>query len=320
VTTLTVFTPTYNRAHTLPRVFDSLQRQTSRDFRWLVVDDGSSDNTETLVKQWQARADFKVEYVFQQNRGKHSAHNAAVARATTELLMILDSDDELLPRAVEIITSTWRGTTAAERAGLAGIWTLCADPAGNVIGTPWPQDVFDSSLQDLRYRHKVVDKEMLPTFVTDVLKQHPFPRTPPGSCPYIPESYVWMAITRTRRLRFLNVPCRIYHPGEGLSTAARGEYALSHCTVFAYLSPLASDLEWFGHWPRFFIMNAIQAARYAIFSRRFWQLARPLSWKAQALLLCAAPVSMALIARDFLTGRIGREISGARDLQKAHME
>jgi glycosyltransferase involved in cell wall biosynthesis len=319
VTTLTVFTPTYNRAHTLARLFESLQRQTSRDFRWLVVDDGSSDDTETLVKHWQATSNFTVEYVFQQNRGKHCAHNAAVARATTELFMIVDSDDELLPHAVDLITSTWRGMSPEQRAGVAGIWTLCADPAGNLIGGPFRRDDFYASLQELRYLEEV-DKEMLPTFTTEMLRRHPFPETAPGVCPWIPESYVWMQITRIRPLRFLNVACRLYHQGDGLNAMARSEYLLSRCIVFGYLSPLANELAWFRHRPLFFIASAIQAARYAIFCGRFWELARPLSWKAQALLLCAAPVSMALLARDRLSGRIAREASAGRQLHKAATE
>ena len=316
MTTLTVFTPTFNRAHTLARVYESLQRQTSRDFRWLVVDDGSTDDTRTLVERWQASADFAVEYVFQENRGKHSAHNAAVARATTELFMIVDSDDELLPRAVALITSTWAAMSADEQAKTAGIWSLCADPEGRIVGGPFPRDNFDASLQELKYTQSV-DKEMLPTFKTEVLRRHPFPETGVGVCPYIPESYVWMQITRTRTLRFLNVPCRVYHQGDGLIEMARSEYPLSRCIVFGYLSPLANDFEWFRLRPGFFFFNAVQAGRYGIFSGLFWHLARPLSWQAQVLLVCAAPLGIALLARDWVTGRIARQLSAARNIRKA---
>ena len=98
---ITVFTPTYNRAHTLERLFDSLMAQTSREFEWLVVDDGSTDQTESLIKEFSAKAAFSVRYIYQTNGGKHRAHNAAIKLAAGELVIILDSDDCLLPHAVE---------------------------------------------------------------------------------------------------------------------------------------------------------------------------------------------------------------------------
>ena len=310
--TLTIFTPTYNRAHTLPRVFESLGRQTSRDFCWLVVDDGSTDGTRELVRQWQSVAPFAVEYLYQPNSGKHNAHNAAVSRATTALFTIVDSDDELLPHAVERLVTAWQEASATDRATLAGIWTLCADTAGGIVDGAFPFDVMDTTLQELRYRHGM-NKEMLPTFVTEVLRRHPFPSTPPGACPYIPEGYVWMHITRSRPLRFLNVPCRVYHRSDGLSVMGREEYRLSHCIVFGYLGPVAYDLDWFWSHPRLFLMNAVQAARYAIFSGQFAKLLRPLSWMPRALLIAAAPVALGLLARDHLTGRIAKQLRPAAE-------
>lgn len=310
--TLTVFTPTYNRAHTLPRLFHSLQRQSSRDFVWLVIDDGSVDDTRALMQDYQRSADFPVQYIYQRNRGKHGAHNVAVARAATALFAIVDSDDELLPHAVETLTSVWQNMDAAEKSRIGGIWTLCEDANGNIVGGPFPRAVFDASLQDLRYKHRI-NKEMLPTFVTDVLRAHPFPETPAGVCPYIPESYVWMRITRTQPLRFLNAVCRVYHPGEdGLLAMGTNEYRLSRCIVFGYLAPLANDLRWFWSYPQLFLLNSIQAARYAIFSRQFWKLSAPLSYFARLLLVCAAPIALALLARDSLTGRIERQLKNSR--------
>ena len=307
--TLTIFTPTFNRAHTLPRVYESLLAQTSRDFMWLVIDDGSTDGTRDLVQQWQSRAPFEVQYLYQVNSGKHNAHNAAVAQATTELFSIVDSDDELLPHAVERITGTWNSVTELEKASLAGVWTLCQDPEGNIVDGAFSEPMIDATLQELHYGQGM-NKEMLPTFSTQVLRRHPFPRTAPGVCPYIPESYVWMKITRTHKLRFLNEACRIYHPSEGLTVMGRQEYRLSRCIVFGYLAPVANDLDWFWSQPRLFVESAVQAARYAIFSRQFWRLARPLSWRSRLLLLAAAPFALLLLARDRLSGRIARQLAG----------
>ena len=316
MTTLTVFTPTFNRAHTLPRAYASLERQTSRDFAWLVIDDGSTDDTKTLVGAWKPVADFEIHYVYQENRGKHAAHNCAVAHAESDLLLIMDSDDELLPTAVSQITDAWKSMTAEEKLRIVGIWTLCVDPEGRIIGGSFPCEVFDCSLQELHYRHKI-SKEMLPTFVTAVLRRHPFPVTAPGTCPYIPESYIWMSITRNHLIRFLNVPCRIYNKEEGgLLSMARDEYRLSRCIVYGYLSPLTSDLDWFWMRPSWFLFNAVQAARYALFSRQFRKLTKPLSITAKALLAAAVPLALLLIAKDVLSGRIARQLGPTHELER----
>ena len=311
MSTLTIFTPTYNRAHTLPRLCESLARQTLNDFLWLVVDDGSTDGTRELVSGLQARAPFPIEYVFQVNQGKHNAHNTAVGCAHTELFLIIDSDDELLPNAVEVIVSAWKRMTPHERTAIAGIWTLCRTPEGKVIGGSLPSDAFDMTLQELRFRHKD-NREFMPAFETAVLRDHPFPVTPPGDCPFLPEDYVWTRITRTRAIRFLNVPCRIYHEGAGLLTMARDQYRWSRPAAYGYFAPLTNEIEWFWYEPLTFLMSAVQAARFGMFSGDFGKLAGALSWKAKLLVYSAVPVAMVLLWRDRLSGRIARQLGVAR--------
>lgn len=305
--TLTVFTPTFNRAQTLPRVFESLMRQSSRDFCWLVIDDGSTDETRELITSWKVTAPFQIDYIYQPNQGKHNAHNAAVQHARTELFLIMDSDDELLPTGVEVVVSAWRSMSSPERKAIAGIWTRCRNSKGEMIGGQFCQEVFDASLQELRYRRKI-DCEMLPTFVTEVLRQYPFPHTEPGVCSYIPEDFVWTRITRTRRLRFLNVACRVYHEGPGLLALARHQYRQSRPIAYGYFAPLINDLEWFWYEPHTFLLNAVQAARYGLFSGLFGSFFRALSWQAQGLVLCALPLAVLLLWRDRLTGRISNQL------------
>lgn len=102
---LTIFTPTYNRAYMLPKLFESLQRQTKKDFEWLIVDDGSSDNTKDLVGDLANEADFKIHYFYQENQGKHVAINTALRYISTPYFVTVDSDDFLEDNAVEIIFS-----------------------------------------------------------------------------------------------------------------------------------------------------------------------------------------------------------------------
>ena len=97
----TVFTPTYNRGHTLHRVYNSLRIQTCSDFEWLIMDDGSTDCTAELVKGWQAENHFPIRYYFQENQGKHFAWNRAAEIAFGEYFICADSDDEFTPDALQ---------------------------------------------------------------------------------------------------------------------------------------------------------------------------------------------------------------------------
>ena len=101
---LTVFTPAYNRAHTLPRTYESLKKQSNKDFIWLIVDDGSSDSTAELVKEWQKKeVEFEIQYIYKRNGGMHTAHNIAYENIYTELNVCIDSDDCLADDAVNFI-------------------------------------------------------------------------------------------------------------------------------------------------------------------------------------------------------------------------
>src|SRR5207237_1817583 len=103
----TVFTATFNRAHTLPRVYDSLRVQTLTDFEWLVVDDGSTDGTRELVAGWAAQPAFPIRYFHQENSGKHVAENVAVREAHGRFTATLDSDDWYAPDALESSLAAW---------------------------------------------------------------------------------------------------------------------------------------------------------------------------------------------------------------------
>ena len=107
MTLLTIFTPSYNRSHTLSRVYKSLCHQTCMDFLWLIVDDGSTDGTAACVRRWKQSSPFQIQYLYQKNGGMHTAHNTAYAHIHTELNMCLDSDDCLVPDAVDRIRHTW---------------------------------------------------------------------------------------------------------------------------------------------------------------------------------------------------------------------
>ena len=103
--TLTVFTPTFNRAYTLHKCYESLKRQSSKDFVWLIVDDGSSDNTKEIVDKWISENEIEIRYHYQKNKGMHGAHNTAYELIDTEINTCIDSDDYMTDDAVEKIVN-----------------------------------------------------------------------------------------------------------------------------------------------------------------------------------------------------------------------
>lgn len=167
---LTIFTPAYNRAHTLPRTYASLRRQDCKDFIWLVVDDGSSDNTAELVKNWQAReTEFEIRYIYKENGGMHTAHNTAYENMDTELNVCIDSDDTLADGAVRCILDLWERVDHRKYAGIIG---LDADMnTGKVIGTSFPEDMKETTLAGFYDAGGRGDKKLV--YRTDIMKALP---------------------------------------------------------------------------------------------------------------------------------------------------
>ena len=149
---LTIFTPTYNRAHTLARTYESLCKQTSKDFEWLIIDDGSSDGTGKLIEDWIREKKVQIKYIYKGNGGLHTAYNEAIKNIDTELCVCCDSDDFLPEDAVEVMLRQW-----SEKGGenLAGIIGLDFDAkTGKPIGGYFPENLKEGHLIDL-YLQKI---------------------------------------------------------------------------------------------------------------------------------------------------------------------
>lgn len=191
--TLTIFTPTYNRAHTLPRLYDSLKRQTSFDFEWLVIDDGSTDNTSELFLQWcNEKLEFPIIYKKVQNGGKNRAINQGLKLASGKYFMILDSDDLLTVDAVEFIIKL--NPQIEENNGFIGI----SGRKGGLDGIPLgiQSNNYDASgyidcnnLERLKYH---LERDMAEVLKTDILRKYEF-KVWPGE-KFTPEEVVWNQI------------------------------------------------------------------------------------------------------------------------------
>lgn len=198
--TLTVFTPAYNRAHTIGRTYESLCRQTCKDFEWLVIDDGSTDNTSELVKGWIAENLIPIRYIKQQNQGMHGAHNTACRNIDTELNTCIDSDDYMPSDAVQKIVNFWRANGSDRFAGIVG---LDCTENGAVIGGEFDPDLKETTLMGYYARGGSGDKKLV--YRTEVIKKYPEYPVFEGE-KYVGLAYKYMLIDRDYQLLALNEP------------------------------------------------------------------------------------------------------------------
>lgn len=198
--TLTIFTPAYNRAHTIDRTYQSLIRQTCKDFLWLIVDDGSTDGTKNLVEGWIRENKIPITYIYQENQGMHGAHNTAYKNITTELNTCIDSDDWMPHDAVEKIINAWKEHSHEKYAGIIGL-DQTAD--GKLIGTNFPENLKETTLQGFYEAGGQGDKKLV--YRTDIIKQYPEYPLFKGER-YVGLAYKYMLIDQDWKLITLNEP------------------------------------------------------------------------------------------------------------------
>ncbi len=203
IPTLTIFTPTYNRAHTLVRTYESLCRQTSKDFEWLIVDDGSTDNTKELVESWILYNKISIRYIYQQNQGMHGAHNTAYKNIKTELNTCIDSDDFMPDDAVEKIINFWNSQSKEIKLRTAGIIGLDQTEDGKIIGCGFPRGLKETTLQGFYAFGGSGDKKLV--YRTEVIKSYPEYPLFEGER-YVGLAYKYMLIDQDYNLLILNEP------------------------------------------------------------------------------------------------------------------
>lgn len=237
---ITVFTPTYNRAHLLTRLYESLCQQTYKDFEWIIVDDGSTDQTQSLIKNLELRikidascdnSDFKglggIRYIRQSNGGKHRAINRGVQEALGELFFIVDSDDLLPEDALQTVVEHW--AAVRDDVCIGGVCGLDMTPNGTVIGSGLAKGEQISNSLDIRLKYHVTG-DLKEVFRTSVLREFPFPEY--ESEKFCPEALVWNRIAQQYNLLYFNQPIYIAEYQEG---------GLTDCIVRVRMqSPMAS--------------------------------------------------------------------------------
>ena len=216
---LTVFTPAYNRAYTLYKCYESLKSQTDTNFKWLIIDDGSTDNTKELVESWMSEDILDITYIYQENQGMHGAHNTAYENIDTELNVCIDSDDYMPNDAVEKIIKFWNKNKRDDLAGIAG---LDSYEDGSIIGTKFPESLKESTLFDLYHKEGVKgDKKLV--YRTELTKNYPYPIFEGEK--YVGLAYKYTKIDETHKLALMNeVLCIVEYMEDGSSRNMLKQY------------------------------------------------------------------------------------------------
>lgn len=289
----TVFTATYNRAHTLRRVYESLLTQTMQDFEWLIVDDGSTDDTEAHVQEMMRDRRLAIRYVKKSNGGVHTAHNVAIREANGKHFLRLDSDDACVPHALETLREKWLEIPESLRDQYSGVSCLCMQPSGKTVGGIYPANQWESDyavLESLR-------GEKWGFHRLDLLREHPFPEFAVEA--FCPEGLVWARLHDKYKTRCFNIPLRIYFDSNDSITSnmTRTRYR-SPKGVARYYNEQMLRLRTF----RAF-RHAVNYVRFSSANGGFWRAFRSATRKE--LVLLALPLGWALHIRDRWRGDCG---------------
>ena len=261
---LTIFTPTYNRANTLRRTYESLCMQSLMDFEWLIVDDGSDDNTPELVAGWMAKNnDFNIRYIKKKNEGFHTGYNIAIENMKSILAMCVDSDDYLPNNAVELIYRCWGGRKQLEVGGIIGL-DFSID--GNVIGGYMPNidtiNLIDLALGKIPIRRG--DKKIVVR--TDLYKAVAPMKVFPGEKFFNPH-YMHLEISRKYDFLVLNeCLCIVDYQKNGLSANMFRQYKNS---PNSFLELRKQRFSFKGISLKDLLRNGIHFVSSAILSKRF---------------------------------------------------
>lgn len=294
----TVFTATYNRANTLPRVYDSLLKQTFKDFEWVIIDDGSTDSTKELVDSWIKEEKIKIRYFFKENGGKHTAWRMVLNLGEGKYIITLDSDDEFVPETISVFNKNW---VKIEKEKLeddfAEIRALCIKQNGEVVGSlNFNQD---SYYQEMFFK-KRKSFEYIECNNLKKLKEH-------GNVPErfwlfkkaknFPEGIRWSRMGRKFKTRFLSNVLRVYNY-DGENSLCRGFNLKTKDRYYNALVGLKyyteENLDYFFYRPIFFIKRFILFTTYCLvvgigfkemfsvwknnYARIMWLLLFPFGW------------------------------------------
>ncbi len=264
---ISVFTPTFNRADKLHRVWDSLLAQTYKDFEWVIIDDGSEDNIVEVVEQYQKQAPFPVIFhKFEKNKGKHNATNKALELATRYFFVVADSDDAFTEDALQFFMDGWWSIPAHERNEYCGIRACCSDNLGNRYSDTLAFEPLDASMSEAFYVYNF-RAESWCMVRTDLHRQFLFKENHIG---LYPEGIIWKAMSQNHKLRFYNKATRIYFVEQDPNSLTYSKKPASSKigrNLIGGESILNEDMNFFSKDPLFFIKIASLYGAYSVLNK-----------------------------------------------------
>ncbi len=263
---LTVVTPTFNRAHTLPRAFDSLKNQIFKEFKWIVMDDGSTDDTKNLIERFKTESPFEIEYFYHPNQHKFHTVFEGIKKVETPYFIILDSDDSYPADTFEILIG--EAEKIKNQDEFISVMGLSGDENGEIVGDPYPVE-FDGSVFEMRYKYKVKgDKNgvFLTKSYLNELEKFDYSAIPKGI--YIPQSVFFNKYdAEGLKTRFINKIIRTYHKDENDEASVsntrwsgKNRYGL----MLGHLSFLNSYGSQLFFYPKALLRNLVGYQLYAI--------------------------------------------------------
>lgn len=250
----TIFTPTFNRKATIERTYNSIKQLilpqingNMGEIEWIVVDDGSMDNTEGLFAKLCQENAIALRYYYQHNQGKHVAMNFAAQQARGKFWLTIDSDDTILPDALLKYYKAWNSIPENERNEYCGVSARCIDSEGNIVGDKLPYQPMDVSFTELRMKYRI-EGEMLEMFRVDVLRQYPFPEYD-SRMRYCPEAIAWFEMAKKYKLRVINEAVRTYYYDASVSIMRERSVKRSAANYFLWLYLVNNLTQYFFSYP-----------------------------------------------------------------------
>ncbi|WP_394863098.1 glycosyltransferase family A protein, partial [Paraclostridium bifermentans] len=255
---ITVFTPTYNRGNMLKNLYEDLKTQLFDSFEWLIVDDGSTDNTKELVELWIEESIIDIRYIYKKNGGKHTAINVGVKNSNGELFFIVDSDDRIFSNTLNTINDVWKHINDDEIKGVVG---LCVDNKGEVVGSKLPEKINKTYFSDLYIKHGVTgDKAVV--YLTDIMKEYPFPEE--DNVKFVMEEVVWANISKKYKVLCMNEPMMIREYLEGGLTKSGLSKKIARGQAFSYLCIINNDVYNIQKNPKLWIKKYVNLYRFSM--------------------------------------------------------
>lgn len=258
---ITIFTPCYNRAHLLSQLYQSILDQKATNFEWLIVDDGSTDNTKAIVESFIIENKIPISYYFKPNGGKHSAINYGVAKAKGDLFCIIDSDDSFAKNALDHINKAWKNNR--DNNSICGFIGLSTNASGELVGNGFLQPNWQIPFSDYYLKYNLKGDKSV-AFFTSILKNYPFPES--EDIKMVFEDVVWNEISKKYDVIAINETIQIVnYQTEGVSNSSYKMWYVKSL-AFSYFQLIANKTYSFSRYPKAYLWSFIHLASNSLLS------------------------------------------------------